>query len=109
MLLLKSGTGVRSKTKPRGSGIISGLRSFFGSFDPEKTLTEFCLSELDAMAGAKVDETGPSLNVGTGGEFVQVPTVDSSSLASVVVAARTKYYASQSAKSLLKDFLSSIL
>ena len=38
---------------PRGSGTISGLRSFFGSFDPEKTLTNFCLSELEAMARAK--------------------------------------------------------
>ena len=62
------------------------------------------MSELEAMARAKVDRTGPYFNVGTGSGFVLVPTVGSSSVPTNVEAARTKFNPSQPGKSLLKDF-----
>ena len=35
---------------PAGSGTVSGVRSLFSSGGPDRTLTEFGLSELEAMA-----------------------------------------------------------
>ena len=53
------GSEEESAAMPSGSGIVSGVRSNFGTVDPEKTLTEFTMSELEAMATAKADEMGP--------------------------------------------------
>ena len=71
---------------PCGTGSISRVRAKFGSVDPEKTLTELSLSELEAMARAKADEIGPNLNVGTGIWFVRVSTVGSCSVPTAVKA-----------------------
>ena len=98
------GSEEESTAMPRGSRSFSGLLSYFGSADPEKTLTEVGLYEREAMARAKTDGMGPDLNVGTSSGFVRVPTVGSSSVPTAVETTRTKYYPSQSAKSLLKDF-----
>ena len=38
---------------PSGSATVSSLSSYFGSTDPENTLTEFGVSELEAIARAK--------------------------------------------------------
>ena len=67
-------------------------------------MTEFGLTELEAMARAEADQKGPCLNVGSSNEFFRVPTLGSSTLLTVVEATRTKFYPSQSPKSLLKDF-----
>ena len=74
----------------------------------KRALTELALSELEAMARTKADEMGPNFNVGTGIGFVSVSTVGSSSMPTAVKVARTKYYPSQTAKSLLGISLISI-
>ena len=56
------------------------------------------------MARAKAQELGPDSRVVSSDGMVRVPTVGSSGGVPDCNAARTKYYASQSAKSLLKDF-----
>ena len=68
------GSEEESVAVPAGSGVVGGLRSCVGSGDVDKTLTEFGVSELEAMARAKVDEWGPSLNVLSCSGIVHVPT-----------------------------------
>ena len=62
------------------------------------------LSKLEVKARAKAQELGPTSHVVSSDGMVRVPTVGSSGGPSEVGAMRTKYYASQSAKRLLKDF-----
>ena len=70
----------------------------------DRTLTEFGLSELEMMARAKAQELGPDSHVVSKDGMVRVPTVGSCGGLPGANAARTKFYTSQSAKSLLKDF-----
>ena len=56
------------------------------------------------MARAKAQDLGPDSHVVSSDKMVRVPTVGSSEGLPDANAARTKYYPSQSAKSLLKDF-----
>ena len=56
------------------------------------------------MARAKAPELGPDSHVVSSDGMVRVPTVDSSGGLPDANAVRTKYYPSQSAKSLLEDF-----
>ena len=88
------GSEEESAAIPSGVGTVGRVRTFFGSTDPEKTLTEFGVSELEAMAKAKADGIGPNLNVGTGSRIVHVPSVRSSSVHTAVEAARTKFHPS---------------
>ena len=44
-----------------GSGAVCVVKSRIGSSDPDKTLTEFALSKLHAMARVKADKMGPCL------------------------------------------------
>ena len=55
------------------------------------------------MARAKAQELGPDSHVVSSDGMVRVPTVGSSGWPPDVGAVRTKYYPSQSAKTLLKD------
>ena len=87
----------KSVAVPAGSWTVRGMNSCFSSGDLDRTLAEFGLSDLEAMARAKADEMGPCLNVGSGGEFVPV---GSSTVPTIVEATWTKSYSSQSAKSL---------
>ena len=88
----------------------SGIRkanagnSCLSSDGADKTLTEFGLSELEMMARAKAQELGPDSHVMSRDGMVRVPMVGSSGGLPNSNAVRTKYYPSQSAKSLLKDF-----
>ena len=70
----------------------------------DRTLTDFGLSELEMMARAKAQELGPGSHVVSSDGMVRVPIVGSSGGPPDVGAVRTKYYPSQSAKSLLNDF-----
>ena len=79
-------------------------KSCLSSDYADRTLTDFGLSELETMARAKAQELGPNSNVVSSDGMVRVPTVVSSGGVPDASAARTKYYPSQSAKSLLKDF-----
>ena len=67
-------------------------------------MTEFGLSELEMMARAKAQELGPVSHVVSGDGMVRVPTVGSSGGLPDANAVRTKYYPSQSARSLLRVF-----
>ena len=60
--------------------------------------------ELEIMARAKAQELGPDSHVVSSDGMVRVPTVASSGGLPGANAERTKYYPSQSAKSLLKGF-----
>ena len=73
-----------------GSRTVSGVKSTFGSVDPEKTLTEFRLSELETKARARLEETGPCMKVGSISGFVRVPTVALFTAATIVKATRMK-------------------
>ena len=79
-------------------------KSRLSSDGADRTLTEFGLSELEMMARAKAQELGPESHVVSRDGMVLVPTVGSSGRLSDANAMRTKYYLSQSAKSLLKHF-----
>ena len=70
----------------------------------DKALTEFGLSELEMMASAKAQELWPDSHVVSSDGMVRVPTVGSCGGLPDANVVRTKYYPSQSAKSLLKDF-----
>ena len=78
-------------------------KSCLSSDYTDRTLTEFGLSELEVMARAKAQELGPDSHVVSSDGMVRVPTVGSGRLLDAN-AERTKYYPSQSAKSLLKNF-----
>ena len=86
------------------SGRATAGKSCLSSDYADRTLTDFGLSELEMMARAKAQELGPNSNVVSSDGMVRVPTVVSSGGVPDANAARTKYYPSQSAKSLLKDF-----
>ena len=86
------------------SGRANAGKSCLSSDYADRTLTDFGLSELEMMARAKAQELGPNSNVVSSDGMVRVPTVVSSAGLPDATAARTKYYPSQSAKSLLKDF-----
>ena len=83
-------------------------RSCLSSDGADRTVTELGLSELEMMARAKAQELGPDSQVVSSDVMVQIPTVGSSGGLLDANAARTKYYPSQSAKSLLKDFFEHI-
>ena len=85
------------------SGRADAGKSCLSSDFVDRTLTDFGLSELEMMARAKAQELGPNSNVVSSDGMVRVPTVVSSGGVPDANAARTKYYPSQSAKSLLKD------
>ena len=85
-------------------GKVNAGKSFLSSDGANRTLTEFGLSELEVMARAKAQEFGPDCHVVSSDGMVRVPTVGSSGGLPHANAARTKYYPSQSAKSLLKYF-----
>ena len=79
-------------------------KSCLSSGYTDRTLTEFGLSELQMIATAKAQELGPDSHVVSSDGMVRVPTVGSSGGLEDANAERAKYYPSQSAKSLLKDF-----
>ena len=85
-------------------GRINGGKSCLSSDFADRTLTEFGLPELEMMARAKAQELVPDSHVVSSDGMVRVPTVGSSGGLPDANAVRTKYYPSQSAKSLLKDF-----
>ena len=66
------------------------------------------MSELELMAGAKAQELGPDSHIVSSDGMVRVPSVGSSGGLLVANVARTKYYPSQSAKSLMVDFFEHI-
>ena len=80
------------------------MKSCLSNDYTDRTLTEFGLSELEMMARAKAQELGPDYHVVSSDGMVRVPTMGSSGGFLDANAVRTKYYPSQSAKSLLKDF-----
>ena len=79
-------------------------KSCLSSDYTDRTLTEFGLSELEMLARAKAQDLGPDSHVVSSDGMVRVPTVVSSGRLPDANAVRTKYYPSQSAKSLFKDF-----
>ena len=83
---------------------VNAGKSCLSSDCADRTLTEFGLSELEMMARAKAQDLGPDSHVVSSDGMVRVPTVGSSGGPPDVGAVRTKYYPSQSAKTLLKDF-----
>ena len=83
-------------------------KSCLSSDCADRTLTELRLSELELMARAKAQELGPDSRVVSSDGVVRVPTVGSSGGLPDANAVQTMDYPSQSAKSLLKDFLSII-
>ena len=85
-------------------GRVNAGKSCLSSDGADRTLTEFGLSVLEMMARAKAQELGPDSHVVPSDGLVRVPTVGSSGGLPDANAARTKYYPSQSAKSLLKAF-----
>ena len=86
------------------TGRVNAGKSCLSSDYTDRTLTEFGLSELEMMARAKAQELGPDSHVVSSDGMMRVPTVGSSGGLPDANAERTKYYPSQSAKSLLKDF-----
>ena len=85
-------------------GRVNVGKSCLSSDYTDRTLTEFGLSELEMMARAKAQGLGPDSHVVSSDGMVRVPTVGSSGGLPDANAVRTKYYPSQSAKSLLQDF-----
>ena len=85
-------------------GRVNVGKSCLSSDYTDRTLTEFGLSELEMMARTKAQELGPDSHVVSSDGIVRVPTMGSSGGFLDANAVRTKYYPSQSAKSLLKDF-----
>ena len=81
---------------------VNAERSCLSSDGADRTVTEFSLSELDMTARAKTQELGPHSQMVSSNGKVRIPTVGSSGGLPDANAARTKYYPSQSAKSLLK-------
>ena len=79
-------------------------KSCLSSYGADKTLSEFGLSELEMMARAKAQELGPDSHVWSSDGMVRIPAVGSSGGLPDSNAVRTKYYPSQSARSLMKDF-----
>ena len=79
-------------------------KSCLSSDYTDRTLTEVGLSELEKLARAKTQELGPDSHVVSSDGMVRVPTVGSSGGLPDANAGKTKFYPSQSAKSLLKDF-----
>ena len=98
------GSDEESMAFRNGIGKAIGGKSCLSSEGPDKTLTEFGLSEFEMMARAKAKDLGPDSHVVSSDGMVRVPTVGSSGGLPDANAVRTKYYQSQSAKSLLKDF-----
>ena len=84
-------------------------KSCLSSDGADRTLTEFRLSELEMMARAKAQELRPGSHVVSSDGMVRVPTVSPSGGLPNANAARTKYYPSQSAKSLLKGIFSNTI
>ena len=68
----------------------SGTKSIPSSEDPDKTLTEYGLTELEVMARAKATQKGHCLNVASGDGIGRLPTVNTSSVLPVLEAACTK-------------------
>ena len=85
-------------------GKVNAGNSRLSSDGADGTLTEFGLSVLEMMARAKAQELGLDSHVVSGDGMVRVSTVGSSGGLSDAKAVRTKYYPSQSAKIILKDF-----
>ena len=85
-------------------GGVNAGKSFLSSDCADRTLTEFGLSDLEKMTGAKTQELGPGSHVVASNGMVRAPTLGSSGGLPDFDGVRTKYYPSQSAKSLLKDF-----
>ena len=85
-------------------GRVNAGKSCLSSNYADRTLTEFGLSELEMMARAKVQELGRDSHIVSSDGIVRVATVGSSGGLPDGNAERSKYYPSQSAKSLLKDF-----
>ena len=89
-------------------GRVKAGKSCLSSDYADGTLTEFGLSELEMMAWAKAQELGHYSHVLSSDGMVRVPTLGSSGGLPYANVERTKYYPSQSAKSLLKDFFNLI-
>ena len=83
---------------------VNAGKSCLSSDCADKTLTEFGLSDLEIMARAKAQELGPDCHVVSSDGMGRVAKVGFSGRLPDANAARMKYYPSQSAKSLLKDF-----
>ena len=98
------GSGEESMAFRSEIGRVNVGKSCLSSDYTDRTLTEFGLSELEMMARAKAQVLGPDFHVVSSDGMVRVPTVGSSGGLPDANAVRTKYYPSQSAKSLLKDF-----
>ena len=84
-------------------GRVNEGKSCLSSDYADKTLTDFGISELEMMAKTKT-ELGPDSHVVSSDGMVRVPTVGLSGGLLDANAVRTKYYPSQSAKSLVKYF-----
>ena len=85
-------------------GRVNAGKSCLSSDFADRTLTEFGLSELEMMATANAQELGRDSHVVSIDGMVRVPTVGSSGGLPDANFERTKYYPSQSATSLSKDF-----
>ena len=98
------GSGEECMGLQREIEIVNAGKSCLSSDCGDRTLIEFGLLELEMMARAKAQELGPDSHVVSSDGMVRVPTVGSSVGLTDVGAVRTKYYPSQSAKTLFKDF-----
>ena len=89
-----------------GSGIgrVNARKSCLSGDCPEKTLTEFGLSELEMMARKKAGKLEPGSHVVSSDGMVRVPTVGSSGGPPDVGLVRTKYYRSQYEKTFRRIF-----